>query len=283
MAVNIATTDWLGLWRELVEESRRHARQRPPTIADSQRRTPRYYDAATESKSVRPDPLVDFVVSQLTPESTVLDIGAGTGRWTISMAKVAKRVTALDPSPQMLNILQQNAVGESLTNIDTLQARWEDIEVEPHEVVVCSHAMYGALDLAAFVRKMERSATRLCFLAMRMPSHDGIMAELSRHIRGHEHDSPNFIIGYNALLSMGIYANAMIEPLVSHWTNDTLEEAHSQAKRHLRLADDDSSCDDFIRQVVARRLVYRDGLYHWPDGMRSGLAWWEVEPAQTEG
>lgn len=274
--MSITETDWLRLWRELVEESRRLAGQRRSGRTGSQRKAPQYFDAATKRKSVRPDPLVDFTVGKLTPESSVLDIGAGTGRWTIPMARVAKRVTALDASPQMLDILRENAAEEGCTNIDTVQARWDEIEVEPHDVVVSSHSMYGAADLAAFVRKMEGSATGLCFLAMRVPSHDGVMAELSRHVHGHGHDSPNFIIGYNAILSMGIYANVMMEPIVSHWTNDSLEDAFGRAKRHLMLAADDSSHDDFIRQVLARRLVLRDGVYHWPDGMRSGLAWWEV-------
>ncbi|MCU0637015.1 MAG: methyltransferase domain-containing protein [Methanothrix sp.] len=44
----------------------------------------------------------------LTSGETVLDVGAGTGRLALPMARLAKSVTALDQSSGMLSCLQQN-------------------------------------------------------------------------------------------------------------------------------------------------------------------------------
>jgi len=139
-------------------------------------------------------------------------------------------------------------------------------------VAFCSHAMYSSLDLAGFVRKMERCA-RVCFVVMRMPSHDGIMRELSRRILGEPYDSPNFWVAYHALYDMGVYGNVVMEPFVRCWTDENLENALKRARRHLRL--EDGTFDESIRETLARRLSFKDGQYYWPDGMRSALIWWE--------
>ena len=134
--------------------------------------------------------------------------------------------------------------------------------------------MYSSPDLVRFVRKMEQSALDTCYLAMRMPSHDGVIRELSRRIHGQPHDSPNFWVGYNVLYEMGIYANVVMEPFVRQWTDDTLDDALARTRRHLRLGDS-TAHDDVIRETLAQRLTFRDGQYYWPDGMRSAMAWWE--------
>jgi SAM-dependent methyltransferase len=262
--------NWAELWRELTARVRR-----PEQEGQSERRLGRAarFDNAVKRKGrERPDTLLDFVVEKLRPEHTVLDIGAGTGRFAIPFARVARSVTAVEPSPGMAALLRDNAAAEGLTNIRLVDAAWEDAQVEPHDVAFCSHATYASLDLVAFVRRMERSG-RVCFVVMRMPSHDGVMRELSGRIRGQPYDSPNFWVGYHALYDMGIYANVVIEPFVRCWTDENLDDALQRARRHLRL--DDTSHDELIRETLARRLVIRDGRYCWPDGMRSAMMWWE--------
>jgi hypothetical protein len=121
---------------------------------------------------------------------------------------------------------------------------------------------------------MESSARRTCCLALRVPAHDGVIGELSALIHGRWHDSPNFIVGYNLLLAAGFHPNVLMEPTaVRHWTDPTVEVATARAKRHLRLADDRH--DAVIREVLSRRLVFGDGFWRWPDGMRSALIWWD--------
>lgn len=267
--------DWVGLWQEI------SGRLRRPEVGGEARRADRWrerahsFDAAVKRKKEHPDPLLDFVVGRLHQGDTALDIGAGTGSFAIPMARVARRVTAVEPSPSMAAILRENAAAEGLVNIDVVEARWEDMEVEPHDVALCSHAMYSSPDLVGFVGKMERSARRTCFLLMRVPSHDGIIGELSRRVYGHPHDSPNFVVGYNVLHSMGIYANVLMEPFVRRWTDDSLDDALVRARRHLRLGDS-TVHDGMIRELLAQRLTFREGQYHWPDGMRSALVWWDV-------
>jgi ubiquinone/menaquinone biosynthesis C-methylase UbiE len=56
------------------------------------------------------------VVEQLTPGATVLEVGCGTARFAIQLAKMGFRVTGSDASPDMLKIAGEKARGVS--NID---------------------------------------------------------------------------------------------------------------------------------------------------------------------
>lgn len=267
--------NWAELWRELTARVR-HPEDRAPSERSRQREegAARYEAAVTRKATERADTLLDFVTAQLRSHDTVLDIGAGTGRFALPFARIARTVTAVEPSQSMAAVLRGKVQAEGLTNVHLVDASWEDAAVEPHDIAFCSHAMYSSLDLAGFVRKMESNARESCFLIMRVPSHDGVMRELSQHVHGLPYDSPNFWVGYHVLYDMGIYAHVVMEPFVRYWTDDSLDDALNRARRHLRL-EEDTTHDDAIRETLARRLSFRDGQYCWPDGMRSALMWWK--------
>ncbi len=255
-------TGWLKLWHDLAISSYH----------------PRYSEGAVTYKGhhrkvERPDPLLDFVLQNVSSEETVLEIGPGNGRWTIPLAKAAKNVTAVEPSEAMLNILKESIADAKMSNIQILPASWENASVQPHDVVICAHGIYASPDFAAFVHKMKQYSNKRCYLAIRLPPSDGIIGELSIAIYGHYYDSPNAIIAYNALYSMGIYANVLIEDSVHNWANSSIEEAFIRAKRHLRMGQS-TAYDTLIRETLTRRLIYANDSYRWPDGMRSALLWW---------
>lgn len=265
MQLQAANVDWLGLWRDLVTAISRSRRAESPGS----------YEARVRKKaSERPDPLLDFLLRDIDAKSTVLDVGAGNGRWTIPAARVASRVTAVEPSDAMVRVLRENVAASGLDNVEILQSPWEEATVGRHDLVTSSHAIYFSPDFASFVRKMSSCARKRCYLAARLPPHDGIIGELSLRIYGHPHDSPNAVIAYNALYSLGIYANVLVEHGIHRWMDATLKDAFARAKRHLRLEAVDSY-DELIRDTLARRLAHAEGSHVWPDGMRSVLLWWD--------
>jgi hypothetical protein len=137
--------------------------------------------------------------------------------------------------------------------------------------------MYGASDLPRFIRKMMDATRRTCFLLMRAPKVDGLMAEFARMVLGHPHDSPNFVIAYNALIEMGVYANVLVEDtgLRDGWTHESLEQALSDVKRRLGLKNDPTYDAVFYRRLQ-QALTFVDGKYIWPKGARSVLVYWDM-------
>jgi FkbM family methyltransferase len=269
----MADTDWKHLWHDLAEKFRALPKQGKEDVPARWAKRAHSRDYAGDRRDRdRDDPLMQSVLARLQADDTVLDIGAGIGRWSIPMAKVCKKVTALDVLPGMLEILRENAAAEKVTNINPVVGDWATADVEPHDYVLSSHAAYISPDIVGYARKMERCAVQACCLVMRVPRHDGVIGELARHIHGTFHDSPNFIVGYNALLQAGIAGHVIMEEQGRRWHNETLDDALRRAKRHLRLST--SEHEGMIMDLLKERLVFRQGQYWWPDWMRSALVWW---------
>lgn len=58
----------------------------------------------------------------LGPTSTVVDLGAGTGQFTLAAAPACRRVVAVDPSPVMRRALAADVARAGLTNVDIVDA-----------------------------------------------------------------------------------------------------------------------------------------------------------------
>jgi SAM-dependent methyltransferase len=155
-------TDWAALWRELVlgpngDGCREGARR---DSEDVWRRKSRSLDAHAKRKAAGPDPLRDFVLSRVQGESSVPDIGAGTGKWVLPLAPRVRQITALDSSPSMLAVLRENLGAEGVGNVRLIHGSWPEIEVEPHDITICSHAVYGVPELVPFIRRMVEVTRR---------------------------------------------------------------------------------------------------------------------------
>jgi 2-polyprenyl-3-methyl-5-hydroxy-6-metoxy-1,4-benzoquinol methylase len=259
--------NWLELWQELILAK--------PHTPDSE--PIKRYKNHARLKQHRPDPLLDVILKTVDCNATVLDIGTGDGRWAIPIAQKARSVTVIDPNAEILDLLREN-IKSAQGHFHIIQSSWEDADVGVHDIAVCAHAMYSSPDLEMFVRKMERHARKACFLSVRLPPVDGILGELSTTIYGRRFDSANAVIAFNALYSLGIYPNVMVEKEIHNWTNDTIEEAFLRAKRHLSV-EAANTYDNLIRKTLEKRLTFSGNRYIWPDGMRSALLWWEPDSA----
>lgn len=93
---------------------------------------------------------------------TVLDIGCGTGVYTLHIAKDAKHVTALDFSQEMLDILQEDAIQEGLEPKFTFTCNtWSDFQATtPLDILFSS--MSPAFKSDADFEKMHLLAKEHC-------------------------------------------------------------------------------------------------------------------------
>jgi 2-polyprenyl-3-methyl-5-hydroxy-6-metoxy-1,4-benzoquinol methylase len=272
-------TDWNALWRELVEmkeRSRKHAGKGQE--GDVWRNQAAGFKEGVKRRWARPDSSREFILSHIAPDSTVLDIGAGTGDWAALLARRARSVTAIEPSPSMIEVMRDSLSAEGISNVTILQGAWPQVEVAPHDFSLCSHAMYGYPDLSGFVRRMAESTRRTCFLLLRAPTLAGVRSEAARHIWGQPLDSPNFTIAYNVLLQMGIYANVLMENtgLWKPRKSRSLEEALQEMRRFLAL-EEGTEHEPYLRGLLQRRLTLQGESYVWPPEVRSALVYWNSQ------
>jgi tRNA/tmRNA/rRNA uracil-C5-methylase (TrmA/RlmC/RlmD family) len=81
--------------------------------------------AGYERKQGYPDPAEDLAVlfaHGLDETSTVVDLGAGTGRFALAAARRFGQVTAVDISGAMLEFLRHGAAAAAVTNLACVQA-----------------------------------------------------------------------------------------------------------------------------------------------------------------
>ncbi|MFH0879900.1 MAG: class I SAM-dependent methyltransferase [Lentisphaerota bacterium] len=272
--------DWIQLWNGLVKQ--REEARRPESVMDAKDRwsvRAGEYDTVTQRRWAHKDTSREFLVSLLKslPEPTLLDIGAGGGKWTVPLAPFTRQVTAVEPSPAMRERLQQHLARQSITNVTVVPEAWPCADLPVHDITLCSHSMYGFSDFRSFIDSLQAITKHTCVLLMRAPPLDGIMADAARHIFGHPCDSVNFQIAFNALLQMGLFPNVLMEDprTWNPWTHDSVADALIEVKRRLRLYDD-TTHDIYLTNLLNRRLVRTGDKFVWPCGTHSALVYWRV-------
>ncbi len=272
------TISWRRLWADLAIRSFApyKAKEGKAGSADPWRERAVSFDERSRRKMLRDDPVRDRLLELATTSSAALDIGAGTGRWTMALARKCATVTALDPSPSMLAVLRKNMVEAQLNNVDVIEAAWPQQLDRSFELVLCAHAMYGVEDLPTFVRAMIAASTAWCCMVMRVPTIDGVMADATRIVWGHEHDSTNFTVGYNVILEMGIRPNVVMD---NHywepWRSASLADALENVKQRLGLQNN-AAYDEKLAALLQRRLLPEGKELVWPSGVQSALIYWHV-------
>lgn len=174
-------------WRKLARERSAETEALAPGRSAV---NPEFWDArakkfakAVAGTAVR-DPFLARVRRDVTRTSTVLDVGAGSGRFSLALAPRARAVTAIDWSPAMLKIVASQARRLGLTNLTCVAGAWEDVEVGPADVTICSYVLPLAADPEVFLAKIDGVTRRRAFVYLNAVSAELLMDPFWRHFHG---------------------------------------------------------------------------------------------------
>ncbi len=231
------------------------------TSADFWERRAKNYHRSTK-ESVTKDPLFLKLRQVVTPQTSVLDVGAGTGRFTLALAPYAQHITAVEPSAAMLEFLRQDANNEGLTNIAYVPTSWQDAPTDLRaDIVVCSHVLYPILNVDAFISKLRVATGRACYIYMRAIQFDTITSPLWQHFHGDaRHSAPGYIHALDVLFEMGIYADVEIVYMPGIMRYSSLDAATEELLEQLILPDDERTRAE-LRMLLATWLVEREGVF----------------------
>ena len=191
--------DWARHWRRLVTSNVGPGRASPADNDPWEDRAAEYH----ASRGSDWEPLLRVMEPWLEARRTAIDVGAGTGRHAVPLARRLDWVTAVEPSEAM------RALIPPLDNLTVIASTWEDAEVAPADLVVCSHVLYAIAEPVPFIEKMEASARERVFAFLRdgPGAHEGEVRQ------------PRFQDLYNLLRMMGI--SPEVTPVgdsgVAHW------------------------------------------------------------------
>lgn len=234
------------------------------TSADFWDRRARSFHRTTKD-TVASDPLYACLQQGVTPQSTVLDVGAGTGRFVLALAPQVQHVTAVEPNATMLNYLRQDAAARGLENISYIQTTWQDAPADlSADIVICSHVLYPIFDIVPFLEKLRAATRQTCYIYMRATPIDALTADLWRHFHGDERRfPPSYIHALDVMYEMGIYANVEVMKLLVTMGYDSLDIAVEEILEQLILPDDEKTRSE-LRGLLEGWLVERDRMLRPP-------------------
>ena len=106
-------------------------------------------------------PSMTAAASMLGPDASVLDVGCGGGRSSLSLGSRLRRVIGVDESPEMLEQFAAAATERQIA-FETVLGRWPDVadRCGRVDVAVCHHVVFNVANIARFVRALSSSARR---------------------------------------------------------------------------------------------------------------------------
>lgn len=142
-------------------------------------RAPRFYEGQVSGSQFLPNEVTKLLQQKeiINDSSTLLDIGAGAGRYTIPLAKEVAEVVALDFSNEMLRYLEKAANETGMTNIVTQQAPWPTKE-KVTEVDVAFSAMCPCTRSVEALKEMSKVAKNHAVIAQMTKMSDNIIDSL---------------------------------------------------------------------------------------------------------
>lgn len=234
------------------------------TSADFWDRRAASFHRATSGTAER-EPLYARLLEVIRPETVLLDVGAGTGRFALALAPRAGRVVAVEPNATMRSFLERAAVERGLRNVEVVPLRWEEVPDDLQaDVVLCSHVLYPIEDVEPFLRKLDRATRACCFVTMRALHPDTLLSPIWERFHGEpRHAPPTAIAALDVLAEMGIFADVEVVGVPSTWRYASLDEAVEEHLESLILPDTPAVRAE-LRRLLAAFLVEREGALTLP-------------------
>ncbi|MCE2456320.1 MAG: class I SAM-dependent methyltransferase [Dehalococcoidia bacterium] len=211
--------------------------------------------------------------------STVLDVGGGAGRFAIALSLKCESVTVVDPSESMLEQLQEatNEAGQS--NVASVHSEWETAEIEPEDVVLCSHVVYGVADIIPFIEKINAHARRRVVLLSFVDSPQSNVAALWEPVHGERRiNLPAMPELVNVLWEMDVYPSIRMLTSTRAQSFESVDAATEELSNRLFLAQD-SPARQRLEAVIEDYLESTDEGWRVIGArpVRQGVIWWDTE------
>jgi SAM-dependent methyltransferase len=253
--------NWVEHWRELVAER---------TAAEGAHGDTSYWDrrAPTFARSTRDrvDEFLKVVEPYLSPDKTLIDVGAGAGRHALPLAERLEWVTAVEPSEGM------RAQIPARDNMTVVASTWEDAAVARADLVICCHVMYGVGEPVSFIAKMDRSARERVFIMLRESPLSHPAAIIRKQMPGEEKRGlPRFSDLFMLLVQMGIAPDVTFlrYPVVQRYAD--FDEALADSRAFIGQEWDEPAARKILEEILVPDgddLVFDGGvtlvgIAHW--------------------
>jgi SAM-dependent methyltransferase len=252
----VLEVEWAAHWRALVR-----AREAQSGPAEGDWWAPRARSFA--SQMVRQDWVMDVLEPWLRPSATLIDVGAGTGRYAVPLAERLDWVTAVEPSESMRQHIPP------APNLTVIGSTWEDAEPARADLAICVHVLYPVAEAAPFLEKLERSARERVFVVMRDSPHVHPAEVLSRPERTREPWLRDCLL---LLRQLGVAPELAMASYETRFRYPSLDDAVAQCRSHLGGLWDEARARAWLE---ANLRLDEDGTFTYGGEVTSGVLHWK--------
>lgn len=210
-------------------------------------------------------------------EARVLEIGPGSGAFTLPLARAVKQIVALEPSASMRRVLTDKLDEAWLTNVRIVPRAVEDGLAEldgEFDLAFAAHSLYNVEPIDQVMRGLVRVARRVVIL-MGTGDEAGWQRALHLQFRGKPRVLPaSFREFYPMLMEMGVYADVEILPTSFNYVYDNEDAMLADWQPRLQV---DAARRDELRAALARYIERRGDALGIYSINRSALMWIEHE------
>ena len=225
------------------------------------------------------DDSLDMLRREVPEGSSLIDVGGGAGRFALPLALKCEQVIVVEPADSMVEGLREGMQEAKIDNVSIVNELWEHAKVEPADVVLSAHSVYGVADAEGFLRKLDDSATSRVLVLAYTEQPQTQLAPFWKPVHGEERITlPGLVELVDVLWSMEIYPDLEMFTPTGGQTWETREEAFEQLMHRLSVKPGTAE-EGRLKQAV------QDLLVEGPSGFtvrnakprRQGLLSWSPE------
>ena len=271
--------NWVALWQTMYDREREQAERIISTTSNSNDcwagQSQRF--AKATQRVTQPDDFMRFLIPHLRATDTLIDIGAGTGRYEAFLAQTVAHVYAVEPSTSMREQLTERIEAAQLDNVTLLDDLWPNTDVSPCDISIAVNVLYGVREIEPFIRQMQAKTHHACFIVLGFQHPASFISPFWEQFHGEPRlPLPGAIECFNVLHQLGILANLTVIPRTSRFRFEHEQEALADLRWRLRVSNAQVS-DAVLLEAIAKHLD-RDKHGHLsPRNQRQHVAviWWK--------
>ncbi|MCW5852484.1 MAG: methyltransferase domain-containing protein [Anaerolineae bacterium] len=247
-----------------------------PSSADGWRQHADRFRAVNQVMRGREEPFIRFLSPWLSPDISVIDVGAGGGRFTAPLAERARAVVAVEPSAGMREVLAEAVAGRS--NVRIVPRPWPNAlaDVQPADLVVSANVAYDVPDLAPFIQALDQAARHFAALFLTLTHPVGAMAPLWRQFRGWTVPSgPTYLDAAAVAFHLGLPVNVTLVPVQPTLVFPDWDAALALYRHRLGLRPDAQRDVELQAALAPMMAEEAERLVVRPRERHAAVIWWE--------